>query len=71
MSDPSLFRPIGDLVDATNALPDVPDDDVRLQEGKVHEVAEGEEREVQQIESLCMNCHEQVSRTAPCLLWSV
>lgn len=57
----SLFPSIGEIVTDTNNLPEVPDDDVRLQDDKVHEQAEGEEREVQQIESLCMNCHAQVS----------
>lgn len=61
MADPNLFRKIGDLAAATDAQDEVDDDDVRLTENPTFDHTEGDEREVQQIESLCMNCHENVS----------
>jgi hypothetical protein len=63
MSSNELFKPIGEIASQTDALPEVPDDDVRLQnDGAQPDSQEGEEREVQQIESLCMECGEQVGR---------
>ncbi len=58
-SSNDLFRPIGDIANNTNAQPEVDDNDSRLQDDQF-ELKEGEEREVQQIESLCMECGEQV-----------
>ena len=54
----NLFKSIGQLAQDTDARPEVDDDDVRLEEGG--EFQEGGEREVEQVESLCMECHEQV-----------
>jgi zinc finger protein len=63
MSSNELFKPIGEIASQTDALPEVPDDDVRLQDdGAQPDFQDGEEREVQQIESLCMECGEQVGR---------
>lgn len=65
MSDPTLFRPIGEVVDATDKLRDdieAVDQDRLVQESNKTgggEDADDEEREVQQIESLCMECGEQ------------
>lgn len=55
----NLFKSIGQLAQDANARPEVDDDDVRLEDGG--EFQEGNEREVEQVESLCMECHEQVS----------
>ncbi len=66
MSNPTdshqLFKPIGEIATETNDLADVPDDDKRLDEDHPQFEQEEEDgvREVQQIESLCMECHEQV-----------
>lgn len=59
----NLFPSMGDIASRTNALRDVEDDDKRLAHDAptLEEQEEGEEREVQEIESLCMRCHEQVS----------
>lgn len=54
----NLFKPIGQLAQDTDARPEVDDDDARLQEGG--DFQEGNEREVEQVESLCMECHQQV-----------
>lgn len=61
----SLFPTMGEVAKRTDALADVDDDDVRLREGAppLVEQEEGAEREMQEIESLCMRCHEQVSNT--------
>jgi hypothetical protein len=60
-SSNNLFRPIGDIAVNTDAQPEVDDNDARLQDDQPQfELGEGEEREVQQIESLCMECGEQV-----------
>jgi zinc finger protein len=58
-----LFPSMGDIASRTEALPNVEDDDKRLAHDAptLEEQEEGEEREVQEIESLCMRCHEQVS----------
>jgi zinc finger protein len=53
---------MGEIASRTDALRDVEDDDARLADGaKLLEQEEGDEREMQEIESLCMRCHEQVS----------
>jgi hypothetical protein len=59
----NLFPSMGDVASRTNALADVKDDDKRLAHDAptLEEQDDGEEREVQEIESLCMRCHEQVS----------
>jgi zinc finger protein len=59
----NLFPSMGDVASRTNALTDVNDDDKRLAHDAptLEEQDDGEEREVQEIESLCMRCHEQVS----------
>jgi zinc finger protein len=58
-----LFPTMGEIASRTNALRDVEDDDVRLNEGggALVDQEEGEERGMQEVESLCMRCHEQVS----------
>ena len=61
MTEPNnLFKPIGEIAQDTEARPEVDDDDVRLQEGG--DFQQGNEQEVEQTESLCMECHEQASR---------
>jgi hypothetical protein len=50
------FRTIGSLASGTA---DLPDDDVQRE--REQEEGEGLEHPVQQIESLCMNCQENVS----------
>lgn len=59
----NLFPTLGEIATRTDALKDLEDDDVRLNEdgGARVEQEEGEEREMQEMESLCMRCHEQVS----------
>jgi zinc finger protein len=58
---PNMFPTLGEIASRTDALPEVEDSDVRLADGaKLLEQEEGEEREMQEIESLCMRCHEQV-----------
>lgn len=59
-----LFPTLGDIAQKTDDLREVDDDDVRLQDGQgaLINQEEGEEREMQEIESLCMRCHEQASR---------
>jgi zinc finger protein len=59
----NLFPSLGDIASRTNALANVEDDDKRLAHDAptLEEQEDGEEREVQEIESLCMRCHEQVS----------
>lgn len=58
----NLFPTMGEVASRTDALAEVDDDDVRIREGAPPrlEQEEGEEREMQEIESLCMRCHEQV-----------
>lgn len=56
----NLFPTLGEIASRTDALPDVADDDKRLDaDARPAEQAEGEEREMQEVESLCMRCHEQ------------
>ena len=59
----NLFPTVGDIASRTEALPEPEDDDIRLGEHAPARVEqeEGEEREMQEVESLCMRCHEQVS----------
>jgi zinc finger protein len=56
MSDnANLFPTLGEIATRTDARADVP-------EGQVgDEEHEDEDRDMQEIESLCMRCHEQVS----------
>lgn len=58
----NLFPTLGEVASRTDALKDVEDDDERLKEGAKprEEQEEGDEREMHEIESLCMRCHEQV-----------
>lgn len=53
----NLFPTLGDVAARTDALNEVDDDNINGVQ------AEGQEREMQEIESLCMRCHEQVSDT--------
>ncbi|KAJ7082602.1 zf-ZPR1-domain-containing protein [Mycena crocata] len=55
MSDPTLFPSIGTIADQTDLLKDRPDSP--LEPTNVFE--DTEEKVVQEIESLCMKCHEQ------------
>ncbi|ORX36680.1 ZPR1 zinc-finger domain-domain-containing protein [Kockovaella imperatae] len=57
----NLFPSVGDIASRTEALPEPEDDDVRLGEDAPARVEqeEGEEREMQEVESLCMRCHDQ------------
>lgn len=59
----NLFPSLGEIATRTDALRDVEDNDVRLNEGggALINQEEGEERGMQEVESLCMRCHEQVS----------
>lgn len=67
MSQQNLFPSMGDIASRTEALANVEDDDKRLAHDAptLAQQEEGEEREVQEIESLCMRCHEQVSCYIP------
>lgn len=58
----NLFPTLGEIASRTDALPEIADDDARLREDAppLVEQGEGEEREMQEVESLCMRCHEQV-----------
>lgn len=53
MSNPSLFPSIGEIASQTEDI----------DEAQITEKAEGdvEDKVIQEIESLCMKCHEQVS----------
>lgn len=51
----NLFPTISQVATDTDAQPDIPDDEAN------GGAEEGEERQMQEIESLCMRCHEQVS----------
>lgn len=64
----NLFPTMGEIATRTDALKDVEDDDARLNEraGALIDQEEGEERGMQEMDSLCMRCHEQVSS----LLWT-
>lgn len=56
----NLFKPIGEIATQTDAQPEVEDDEAaRAEQQPRFELEDGEEREVQQIESLCMECGEQ------------
>ncbi|KAJ7031519.1 ZPR1 zinc-finger domain-containing protein [Mycena alexandri] len=55
MSDPTLFPSIGNIADQTDALQDRPDTPLE----PTTDGGETEEKVVQEIESLCMKCHEQ------------
>ncbi|KAJ7151726.1 zf-ZPR1-domain-containing protein [Mycena filopes] len=55
MSDPTLFPSIGTIADQTDSLEDRPDTPL----GSTNEGEETEDKVVQEIESLCMKCHEQ------------
>ncbi|GFZ43933.1 Zinc finger protein ZPR1 [Saitozyma sp. JCM 24511] len=57
----NLFPTLGEIASRTDALPEIADDDARLREDAppLVEQGEGEEREMQEVESLCMRCHEQ------------
>lgn len=56
----NLFKPIGEIATETDALPEVADEEAaRAEDQPKFELEDGEEREVQQIESLCMECGEQ------------
>lgn len=59
----NLFPSMADVASRTDALRNVEDDDKRLEHDApaLTDQEEGEERQVQEIESLCMRCHEQVS----------
>ena len=59
----NMFPTLGDVVSRTDALRDIDDDDKRLRDDAParEEEEEGEEREMREVESLCMRCHEQVS----------
>ena len=59
----NLFPTMGEIATRTNALRDVEDDDARLgdKSGALVDQEEGEEREMQEMDSLCMRCHDQVS----------
>ena len=63
----NLFPTLGEVASRTDALADLDDDDARIQESAPPrlEQEEGEEREMQEIESLCMRCHEQVNLLLP------
>ncbi|KAF8213805.1 ZPR1 zinc-finger domain-containing protein [Mycena galopus ATCC 62051] len=55
MSDPTLFPSIGAIADQTDLLEDRPDTPLE----STNDPGETEEKVVQEIESLCMKCHEQ------------
>lgn len=63
----NLFPTLGDVAARTDALKEVDDNDARLAEDApgMFEQQEGEEKEMQEIESMCMRCHDNV---CPCLL---
>jgi hypothetical protein len=58
----SLFPTLSEVASRTDALREVEDDDARIQEGvgALIDQEEGEEREMHEIESLCMRCQDQV-----------
>jgi zinc finger protein len=56
MSDAPLFPSIGTIADQTDLLEDRPDTPLEPSTNG----GETEEKVVQEIESLCMKCHEQV-----------
>ena len=58
----NLFPSLGDIAQRTDAMKDVDDNDARLAEDAPgqYEQQEGEEKEMQEIESMCMRCHDNV-----------
>jgi zinc finger protein len=58
----NLFPTLGDIATRTDALKEVDDNDARLAEDAPgqFEQEEGEEKEMQEIESMCMRCHDNV-----------
>lgn len=56
MSSDPFFKPIGALAQKTEDLPDEPENPVQAATNE-----EDDERPLQEIESLCMSCGEQVS----------
>ncbi|KAJ7630376.1 zf-ZPR1-domain-containing protein [Roridomyces roridus] len=59
MADPTLFPSIGSVADQTDLLKDRPDSPVEPTGESATDDAETEEKVVQEIDSLCMECHEQ------------
>ena len=59
----NFFPTLGEVAARTDALREVDDDDARLQADApaLVDQEEGEERAMQEIESLCMRCHKQAS----------
>ena len=62
----NLFPTMGEIATRTDALRDVEDNDARLddRQGALVDQEEGEERGMQEMDSLCMRCHDQVSSLA-------
>ena len=58
----NLFPTMGDIASRTDALPEPEDDDARLRDDAPARIEQedGEVREMQEVESLCMRCHKQV-----------
>jgi zinc finger protein len=61
MSEPTLFPSIGAIADQTDLLEDRPDTPTEPSTN-ANATGETEDKVVQEIESLCMKCHEQVPR---------
>lgn len=59
MSSDPFFKPIGALAQKTDDLPDKPEN--AAQAATTEQNEEDDERPLQEIESLCMNCGEQVN----------
>lgn len=61
----NLFPTLSEVASRTDALRDVEDDDVRLNDNApaLVDQEEGEEREMHEVESFCMRCHDNVSRS--------
>lgn len=70
IQDP-FFKPIGSLAQATDNLPDHSDDSAESKSETVALAKSGaddeldEERPLEEMESLCMNCHKQVTNSFP------
>lgn len=58
-SNPPLFPTIGEIASQADAVKDVDENTTQGVEG------DDEERVIQEIDSLCMKCHEQVSGYHP------
>jgi zinc finger protein len=56
MSDAALFPSIGTIADQTDLLEERPDTPLE----STNDTEDTEEKVVQEIDSLCMKCHEQV-----------